>query len=362
MASLLFTFTNYHFGFAHEVRGYSLFALLASTSMWLLVQASAERRTFWLSVVNVLLVYTHFFGWLCIGIQLLVVLLPSFRAQRKAFIIALTIAVASYLPYAVVFVQRLGQSVGHGTWLTPPAPEELYNMIWRWSNAPVLAVVFLVFLVVACIKDRVRHIGLRVGLIWAFVPLVAMFVVSYQVPMFLDRYLVYAAPGFALLVASSLAVLLPKSTIGNLVHALPVMGMAVTFTPWKAGPYHPSQVVAAADAYCTDGCTQHIWPAWYHLTFISAEKPHTWPSWDEHPAGSTANLNALKEDQSPYLQIDINTAAVLTHDADLPTIVVDASGNGRSAQQPWYRTLKATYPVVDSVEADRKIWVYRFSR
>ncbi|MGK3946046.1 hypothetical protein ABK046_47825, partial [Streptomyces caeruleatus] len=87
----------------------------------------------------VLLVYTHFFGWLFIGLQLLVVAVPEFRRHRRSYFTALGIAGVAYLPYAFIFAQRLGQSVSHGTWLAKPEPEELYNMIWRWSNAPVLA-------------------------------------------------------------------------------------------------------------------------------------------------------------------------------------------------------------------------------
>ena len=343
LASLLFTFSNYHFGFAHEVRGYSLFALLAAASMWALVNAGHKRSTGWLAVFNVLLVYTHFFGWLLIGVQLLVVLLPELRTRRKTYFTALGLTVIAYIPYAFVFAQRLGQSVAQGTWLTPPVPEELYNMIWRWSNAPVLAVVFLVVVLAACIKDHVRSFGIRLGLIWTFVPLLGMFAVSFSVPIFLDRYLVYAAPGFAVLVATSTILLLPVGRVGNLVAIAPSVAMLLTFTPWKAGQYRPSRVVAQANVWCASGCTHHVWPPWYHLTYSSALR-----------------LDELKEDQDAYLHFDINAAGGLTHDPTRPTIVVDASGKSASADQQWYRTLRQVYPQLDSVQADHKVWVYRF--
>ncbi|MBL7950107.1 MAG: glycosyltransferase family 39 protein [Flavobacteriales bacterium] len=345
VACLLFSFSNYHFGFAHEVRAYALFALLSTACMTVLVSASDERNTAWLALLNVLLVYTHFFGWLLLGVQLLVVHLPEFRSHRRRYFTAVGAAAVAYVPYAFIFARRLGQSVTQGTWLSAPTPEELYNMVWRWSNAPVLAVVFLLVIVTASAKDRLRHVGLRIGLLWAFVPLLGMFLVSYSVPMFLDRYLVYAAPGFAVLVASAVSLLVPKGRATTAVMLTPALGMLLTFVPWKEGRYEPSRVVAQANTWCPNGCTHHVWPSWYQLTYRSALR-----------------LDELKEDQSPYLSYDMNRMAKLTHDTLRPTIVVDGSGFGKAAQQSWYGLLRRTYPNVDSVETDHKVWVYRFRK
>lgn len=337
VASLLFSFSNYHFGFAHEVRGYSLFALLTTTSMWLLV-GDVTRRMLWLALVNVLLVYTHFFGWPALGIQVLTVLLiPELRGRRKEVFRSLAVVLIAYVPYALVFAQRLGQSVSDGTWLTSPEPEELYNMIWRWSNAPVLAVLFLTLIVGACIKSRFHPVGLRMGLLWTFVPLLGMFLVSFSVPMFLDRYLVYAAPGFALGVASSMAVLLPEGKADTALSVLPVLGMLFTFTPWKGNELRPSNVVQQVETWCADGCSLQVEPDWYWITYAAAQ-----------------DLNKLRRVKTPPEPPMENPNGA--------HIVVDGGSSFQDPERRWYKALRASHPQVDSVEADRKVWVYRFRR
>ena len=242
ITSLLFTLSNYHFGFAHEVRAYSLFALLATTGMWLLWRAFEHpqqiRRTMLvLAALDAVMVYAHFFGWLAIGVQMLcVLLLTDLRPLRRDFLLGLGITTAAFLPYASIFLDRSAHSFTEGTWLEAPVPEELYNMIWRWSNAPVVAVGFLLIIVIALIHSRVRTTGMRMAMLWTFAPLFGMYLASYAAPMFLDRYLIYAAPGFALLVALSSQALAVGERAGRIIGACAVVGMAVTFTPWKWYP------------------------------------------------------------------------------------------------------------------------------
>lgn len=344
VAGLLFTFCNYHYGFAHEVRAYALFTLLATTCVWQLwrMAQGMPRAVLWHALAATAMVYAHFFGWLLLGTQLLMLLVvPELHTARRPWLKALGLTVLAYLPYAAVFVQRAG-SMAQGTWLEAPQAEELYNMVWRWSNAPVVAVAVLVAIAVALARTRGHNTGIRLGLVWAFAPLLGMFAASFVVPMFLDRYLVYAAPGFALLAAASLHAAFGTGRWAGVPAALVVLGMALTFTPWKEGRYRPSRVVEQVNAWCPGGCTVHVTPASYQLTYTSAR-----------------NIGLLKEDQAPLLGFDLDQAAILTHRPELPTIVVQAPGAPPAA---WRRALSDVYPHCDSVQADHKVWVYRFAR
>lgn len=348
LAALIFTFTNYHYGYAHEVRAYALFTLLTVTSLWLLVRAkdlpaNGLRALFGLSALNTVLVYTHFFGWLVIGLEFLLVLtLPELRHLRRNFTVGVGITLLYFAPYLRLFFHRIGQSVGQGTWLEPPVPEELYNMLWRWSNQPVLVVLFVTLIVIALGKDRFRTFGLRFSLLWAAVPLFGMFLVSFVVPMFLDRYLVFAAPGFALAVAVSAETLLPKHRIGNLSASIPILGMLITFTPWKPSVRQPAHLADQVRAWCAEGCELMVVPAWYWLNYLAVQ-----------------DLEQLREDQSDRL----NGAGRKTAASSVgPVVVVDASGDLMDLDRSWRWEMSSTLPVVDSTQADHKVWVYRFSR
>ncbi|MCB9171246.1 MAG: glycosyltransferase family 39 protein, partial [Flavobacteriales bacterium] len=97
--ALLFICSNYHQQLGHEVRAYTLFALLATMGMWQLVRhapredgSAPERPAWtWLALFNILMVYTHFFGWLMIGVQGACALtVPALRGARRGWTRALT--------------------------------------------------------------------------------------------------------------------------------------------------------------------------------------------------------------------------------------------------------------------------------
>ncbi|MCC6542369.1 MAG: hypothetical protein IT225_09135 [Flavobacteriales bacterium] len=220
-------------------------------------------------------------------------------------------------------------------------------MVWRWSNAPVLAVLFLGSILAACIKDRLRSTALRLGLVWTFVPLVGMFLVSYQVPIFLDRYLVYAAPGFALLVATSVVNLLPSSPARNVLAGLPAVGLLLTFTPWKDNGLHPSRVVQLETTWCDGACSVEVLPPWYWLTHLAA-----------------TDIRSLQRPAQQHMAFSNGdqTGKGGMNDQPGTAIVIDAGAELVDPTRAWYTRLKTTHPQVDSVEATHKVWIYRFRR
>ena len=358
-AALIFTFTNYHYGFAHEVRAYALFTLLATTGMWLLVRGKDKpnnglRAMLGLSALNVLLVYTHFFGWLAVGLQLLcVLLLPELRHLKRNFLFGLGNTTVWYLPYAKFFLGRMGSSVSQGTWVEPPVPEELYNMLWRWSNAPVLVIAFLLLIVVGAWRSKLSALGMRLALLWALVPLLGMFAVSYFVPMFLDRYLVYAAPGFALLVALCIGSVALETRVSLGLSGFAIIGILVTFTPWKDNGRHPSRVVMQVREWQAGDVI--IQPPWYDLTFLYASDPKgcfSLPDADQSFCMGKGFLWTAEDVSSLLIDPEVEDQVVLV---DAGGDLVDPSGSVKSA-------LRATLPHVDSVEADHRVWVYRFRR
>ncbi len=357
-ASLLFLFSNYHYAFAHEVRAYSLFALLATTSMWLLIRGfgtGPAKRYSWLllALVNVMLVYTHFFGWLLIGVQATcVLLLDGLRDQRTFFFRSLLATVIGFAPYAGLFALRLGTSVEQGTWLTAPDPEELYNMIWRWSNAPVVAVLSLLLIVFAAARTRAKGLAMGLPLLWTFVPLFGMFTVSFSVPMFLDRYLVYAAPGFALLLGVSSRNTGLRGRWSNLPGALIVTGMALSFTPWKTNGLRPSMVVSQCEAWRDDG------PVFIHPTYYA--DTYAWHL-DRQLVTEPKDLRENLEARRVYLLHSIQD--LRTMEISAPQLVLVVAGS--SEEDPARSTanvLGPEYSISGSLEADHKVWVHRVAR
>lgn len=347
LSVLVFTLSNYHIGFAHEVRAYALFTFLSVSSMWLLVRQTdhGPRRSSgmpWLLLVLVAMVYTHFLGWLMIGVLVLSTFaLPALSSVRRKLIAAALIAAALFAPYALMISAQASKTIAEGTWLPSPSWEEPYNMIWRWSNAPVIAFAFIGLIVIALVRARNPHSLQRLGLAWCIVPLIALFGISFIVPVFHDRYLVFIAPGFALLVGYSLFAVGSRPFVSNAIAAGAVVGMALTCRPEAIGRYHPEQTVARVKEWCGGDCHVEVVPNWYWLNYLAA-----------------ADIASLRADQqallrsSPFVPDTAQAKALGTY------ILIDASATAEFAMLK--RQIGAAFPIIDSIQTDHRVWLHAY--
>lgn len=252
-ASLLFTFNNHQYGFAHEVRGYSLLLLLTTLAAWLVVRGVGShpvRSTTMLPVVFGALVWTHFFGWLVIGLLgICVHVLPELRDERRRFLFASLIAVGVFLPYGLIFFQRAGESIAHGTWVDPHGPEEIWHMVRRWSNQSVVTLLLLLPLLLVLFRERLRPFALRFALLWWLLPLIGLWLVQWWVPAYVDRYLLFASVGFYLGTGYAVTNTVRTGTGRWAAPVVAIAAMALTFTPWKDNDQHPSRVAVQVRAW-----------------------------------------------------------------------------------------------------------------
>ncbi|MCX6269504.1 MAG: glycosyltransferase family 39 protein [Bacteroidetes bacterium] len=280
-AAALFTLSDYHQLFAHEARVYALFALLTTVSMYLfltLTTGSRKRRTLLLlAVTNILLIYSHFFGFFIFLIQgLSVLIISDFRKTvLKPYLVSVFICFMAYIPWLPVLISRFSQSAGEGTWVKPPVISDLYTMVWRYLNAPVVTVVVLCILTAALIRFI---LGIRNGtekwnkrsavlIIWFLAPYFLMFFASFQIPMFLDRYTVFISVGFYLLTAVALSSLLKRTKPLLIVMSVFIIMMAVTFHPRVDNKRRLKEAVSFIRENWKPGTCIIICPSWLQYGF-----------------------------------------------------------------------------------------------
>jgi len=209
-AACVFTFSNYVIYYSHDSRAYPLFLLLATASFYYFIKLLREwdgaGNKFWFFFINVLMIYTHYFGFIVWFVQA-VYLLIYHKETIKSFFVHYAILLIFFLPQMLVFFQRATESAVNGTWITNTVnAESLYNKIVLFSNMPMVAVICLVFILFYLIKKVFVKSKLPVNefelkneiliLIWFFVPLLMMFAVSLKLPVFLDRYFIFISPAF----------------------------------------------------------------------------------------------------------------------------------------------------------------------
>ncbi|MFN2414257.1 MAG: glycosyltransferase family 39 protein [Pyrinomonadaceae bacterium] len=248
LALLLAAANGYLIKYAQEVRMYGLLLLLTLTSLWLfarlLNRADAARGlVFALALVNLLLVYTHYYGWLVVACEVVFILLKD-RRRLTPLLLAAGGLVLAYAPWALACARASGgggglaQNIG---WITRPGARELVHLfalfnepfysrqssadpVYARGGAPLgllLVGVPIAVLLVGALRGRRAGAGDVGGagrsdavaflLLFTSLPVALAFAASYALPQSVwgTRHLVVAYAPYALLAGLALARLRP---------------------------------------------------------------------------------------------------------------------------------------------------------
>lgn len=221
LSSLFLSFSSLSIYYAQDCRAYSLFLLCTIFSMryYLDLHFKFNFSSALLFILSTsALIYTHYFGFLVIAIQGLHLVL--FKRNFLSLLLSYLIILITYIPHMIVIYERFSTSVNKGTWVKSPSGlESLYNMLWSFSNVPLLTVVFIsllllsLFLLIKSGQLRKMHHTYVLLILWFLLPYLGLFIVSYKVPVYLSRYLIFALPGFYMLLAVLLESFPLKNTI-----------------------------------------------------------------------------------------------------------------------------------------------------
>lgn len=230
----LLAVSGYLIKYAQEVRMYSLLFLLTCLSLWLFVKyinaAKPNILLLALATANLLLIYSHYYGWFVVLIELLV-LLCWWRNKAVKFLLTTVVLCLSYLPWLYLITiskepgRGLAQNIG---WVPRPGPGDLaqffsmlnapfffrqssastINDVWGLSLSLIVFGVPLGLLVRRNLKGS-NDTDKRV--IWwlisfAFLPVVFAFLLSWvmQHSIWGTRHLIIAAPPYAALASIAL--------------------------------------------------------------------------------------------------------------------------------------------------------------
>ncbi len=246
-AALLYSFSSHAIYYAHDCRVYTLFLLLSVISVYYVSKIISDnfnkRDLVLLCVMNVLLVYSHYFGFIIWFVEFIGILLFS-RKQLKTVFVLFATAMVFYLPQLFNFINQFLFSAKSGTWVKEPnGIESVYNMLWLFSNMPVVAVVCLLVILAAVIRFFVLRskeanenaLVKRFIYLCFFLPFVLMFLISYKMPVYNGRYLFFILPFYyltiSIMVVSLFKTIKLKYTLLTVVVIL--FALTVQFNPSK---------------------------------------------------------------------------------------------------------------------------------
>ena len=217
IAAGLFILSSYQFYFGMETRTYSLLLCATSAAIYYLfsVIQNPEKKLCLagLIVSNVVLVYSHYFGFFVVFAEFLTALY-YFRNRLviKKILIALATTAVSFLPMWVILIKQFFLSKKQ-TWVKPPEASFYWREIVMFMNSKMVIWIALALICIGILlwlarKRRKTYPDKIVTLFFFwFIPYTLMFIVSAKVPMFENRYVMYNSIGLYLFVGTALAFL-----------------------------------------------------------------------------------------------------------------------------------------------------------
>lgn len=211
--------------YAQEVRMYSLLLCLSLFSTWLFSRFYFRGKDFWLlTAVNILLVYTHYFGWLVVIAEVVAILIGQ-RIKILRTLLMFGVAVAAFLPwiYAVFRFAEPGPGVEQNIgWIARPGlagiTEFAFDVIEPFyyqqsSTDPtstfLISVPLLLLIAAAKIiyfinfKDAEEQDAVYLMTIFTLVPLTIAFIASWLLPVSVwgSRHLIIVFAPMMLIIA-----------------------------------------------------------------------------------------------------------------------------------------------------------------
>jgi mannosyltransferase len=273
VASMLYTASNTHIFYSHDFRMYSIFFFLTCLSFlkYLLILKNNQLRSlFYLTIINTMLCYLHFFGILIIFFEFTsVLLIKENRKFAKVFLYSAIANFILYLPYLKTFIYRLSNN-SNSTWIPKPKWDDIYTMLRRYSNAPVFTVFFIIVICIGSFIVFRNSLNTRMHrqlLFFTFAPLCFIFLLSFIIPMFVDRYIIFFSLFYYILIAVCFDRIFPEEKYFS-IGLYGIMALFFITTNLKSGKRSDvREVVEYVKSHTSNNTLIVLTPEWYRYNF-----------------------------------------------------------------------------------------------
>ena len=312
--------------YAQEVRMYSLLMCLSLFSIWLFARYFVKGKSFLpLVIVNVLMAYTHYFGWFVVLSEVLLIVWFQ-RIKWRRIIVMFGIVFAAFLPWAITVLlaarsgSGLEQNIG---WMSRPGIRQVVTFVlniiepfyFQTSSAepvsilsvtiPILlviviaAVLYLVNSQKLCVEER-RHVYFL--LLFIKLPVIITFLASWILPysMWGTRHLIIVFAPFciyaAMMLTSRGVKWLPAAAVGLVVL---FMGYGLVV---RAGKKTPQNSWCAWEGIAASAVEHESQPIFatedliaYHIWFAGRKAE------DQPPIWRLTGIDGVVEDKAYFL-------------------------------------------------------------
>ena len=254
IAALFLALSQFHIYFSQEARMYTLITFLSLCSMvyfLLLLRAPKFGRIAGYTISNILLLYTHYFGFLIIAAQNIFMLTIFLRFRRAGaftfikWILLQTIPVLFFLPWLRIVINQW-MKIQKNWWMGPVSLQSIQQTLLDYSAGPVLCILFSVLIIIAVLvsflttqnkREKLSDLfkwakrprcvnnlpGIYLCMVWLISPILIPFIISkFSQSIYITRVTIAASPALYLLTAKGI-----KSVRNKIVQI--IIGSVIVF-------------------------------------------------------------------------------------------------------------------------------------
>lgn len=234
-------------------------------------------------------------------------------------------------------------------------------MLWQFSNKPITTILIMGILVSACITYIINKsrqplaVNTNIILIWFALPFCLMFVVSYWIPMFIDRYLIFVSVGFYLLVSICANRLITQQKYQFIVPGVLVLLFLATFNINVDNKRHVKETMAKLKELTRPETKVLVCPQSFIYNFAYYDDPAIFKSINnQHPDHT---ITELLNGKKVYLINHI-------HEVDLTgnkrILYLDAAADFSAPNNNVLQSLQQTYTLKNAYPFQEIFTVYEF--
>lgn len=280
LCSVFFTFSNLHLFYAHDFRVYSLFILLYLAHLLLLFSIFRNKLAnlptnkgyiFAFIIVNILLLYSHFFAIIILVFEILFLFFfNNYWKLFKSVILFNIVSLGSFIFYLPLLFSRFNSTIGHG-WIPKPIISDLYTMIWRYCNQPLIACIAILILfygIFSNTKEFKTNLFHKFNVLMFFLPYIFLFIISLIIPVFIDRYLLFLSINFYILISYNLYIIFKYFKFKNVIYFIFTLIFLFTFNIKSGKKENLKKLVLEIKNNSIMNKTILIIPDYFNLSFI----------------------------------------------------------------------------------------------
>ena len=369
----LFAFSTQYIYFSHEARSYGLLllGLAVAAFFWTRLLWGEKRGNGFVLLAaffTAITVYVHYLALIPVGLALIFGYFIATREKRGLWLRFVCGASLLMLPIVIFLLMRMMEPKTGGLWGVAPQWTQLYGFAniflnGKWTLACLSGIVLLTvgLYLKSKKKPAIGNEGwaalLFLGLVFGCGYL-AMYVVSYRAPIFIERYVQVMMPFFFVLLGVAFFWLLGKFKVGKWLWAVLLLVFCLQVNVSLGNERRPQVAAEMSRTFLQESPARAvlITPFWYNLTFAY---------YFDRAAFASPELGAPLAAQNTYAVWNgTETADWLdAHAAGTESILLlDAGESFVTGKQDVLDVLRTQYALTKTDSVDKAVRAYYFTR